>query len=170
MNKIKLAIIGAGSSYTPELLEKLSEMRDTLPVSEICLMDIDPRRLEIMYGFSQRFMENIGYEVHFSMTTDRVEAIKMADFVITQIRVGLNAARIQDEKIPLKYGLLGQETTGAGGFAKALRTIPAMLEIARDVERYNPEAWIINYTNPTGLVAEAVTKYTIAKIAALCGG
>ena len=170
MNNIKLAIIGAGSSYTPELLEKLFELRDTLPVSDICLMDIDTHRLEIMHGFSQRFMQNFGYDIHFSTTTDRVEAIKMADFVITQIRVGLNAARIQDEKIPLKYGLLGQETTGAGGFAKALRTIPAMLEIARDVETYNPDAWIINYTNPTGLVAEAVTKYTKAKIAALCGG
>ncbi len=170
MNNIKLAIIGAGSSYTPELLEKLGEMRQTLPVSDICLMDIDPRRLEIMHGFSQRYMRHIGYAVNFTATLDRVEAIKMADFVITQIRVGGNAARVQDEKIPLRYGLIGQETTGAGGFAKALRTIPAMLDIARDVEKYNPAAWIINYTNPTGIVAEAVTRHTRAKMAALCGG
>jgi 6-phospho-beta-glucosidase len=170
MKNIKLAIIGAGSSYTPELLEKLGKMRDLLPVSDICLMDIDTRRLEIIDGFCRRFMDNIDYNIHFSTTTDRVEAIQMADFVITQIRVGLNAARVQDEKIPLKYGLIGQETTGAGGFAKALRTVPVMLEIARDVERHNPGAWIINYTNPTGIVAEAVTRYTHAKIAALCGG
>lgn len=170
MKKLKLAIIGAGSSYTPELLEKLGEMRDALPVSEICLMDIDPRRLEIMKNFSRRFMDNIHYDIHLSATTDRVEAVRMADFVITQIRVGLNAARVQDEKIPLKYGLVGQETTGAGGFAKALRTVPAMLDIARDVEKYNPAAWIINYTNPTGIIAEAVTRYTHAKIAALCAG
>jgi 6-phospho-beta-glucosidase len=170
MSKLKLAIIGAGSSYTPELLEKLGEMRDSLPVGEICLMDIDPRRLEIMDGFCRRFMKNIGYDIRFSTTMDRADAVRDADFVITQIRVGGNAARIQDEKIPLKYSLLGQETTGAGGFAKALRTIPAMLDIARDVERLNPDAWIINYTNPTGMVAEAVTRYTGAKMAALCGG
>ena len=83
MKQIKLAIIGAGSSYTPELLEKLGELRECLPVSDICLMDIDPRRLEIIYGFSQRFMKNIEYEIHFSATTDWAEAIKMADFVIT---------------------------------------------------------------------------------------
>ena len=167
---MKLAIIGAGSSYTPELLEKLGEMRTILPVSELCLMDIDAKRLEILEGYSRRFLKNIHYDVTLTKTLDRIEAISGADFVITQIRVGLNAARVQDEKIPLKYGLIGQETTGAGGFANALRTVPAMLEIARDVEKYNPDAWIINYTNPTGIVAEAITKHTRAKIAALCAG
>jgi 6-phospho-beta-glucosidase len=167
---IKLTIIGAGSSYTPELLEMLGIMRDTLPLGGITLMDIDPERLRIMHGFTGRFLKNIGYDVEIRKTTDRVEAIRGADFIITQIRVGGNAARINDEKIPLKYGLLGQETTGAGGFAKALRTIPVMVDIARDVEKYNPDAWIVNYTNPTGIVAEAVTKHTKAHFAALCGG
>ena len=100
MKKIRLAIIGAGSSYTPELFEKLGKMKDILPVSEICLMDIDTQRLEIMAGFCRRFMDNIDYHVPISTTTDRSEAIRMADFVITQIRVGLNVARVQDEKIP----------------------------------------------------------------------
>lgn len=167
---IKLTIIGAGSSYTPELLEMLGIMRNDLPLEKITLMDIDPERLRIMYGFTGRFLNNIGYDVELVSTMDRVEAITGADFIVTQIRVGGNAARINDEKIPLKYGLIGQETTGAGGFAKALRTIPKMLDIARDVEKYNPMAWVINYTNPTGIVAEAVDKHTKARFAALCGG
>jgi 6-phospho-beta-glucosidase len=167
---IHLTIIGAGSSYTPELLEMLGIMREDIPLQRITLMDIDAERLRIMRGFTTRFLKNIAYDVPVSSTGDRVEAITGADFIVTQIRVGGNAARINDEKIPLKYGLIGQETTGAGGFAKALRTIPKMLEIARDVEKYNPMAWIINYTNPTGIVAEAVTKHTKAKFAALCGG
>jgi 6-phospho-beta-glucosidase len=167
---INLTIIGAGSSYTPELLEMLGIMRQDIPLKRIMLMDIDAERLRIMLGFTGRFLKNIGYDVEVKSTQDRVEAITGADFIVTQIRVGGNAARINDEKIPLKYGLLGQETTGAGGFAKALRTIPKMLEIARDVEKYNPTAWVINYTNPTGIVAEAVDKYTKAKFAALCGG
>lgn len=167
---IRLTIIGAGSSYTPELLEMLGIMRDTIPLEQITLMDIDAERLRIMHGFTSRFLKNIGYTVPVTQTTDRVEAITGADFIVTQIRMGGNAARIHDEKIPLKYGLLGQETTGAGGFAKALRTIPAMLEIARDVGKHNPSAWIVNYTNPTGIVAEAVAKHTKAKFAALCGG
>jgi 6-phospho-beta-glucosidase len=167
---VNLTIIGAGSSYTPELLEMLGIMRADLPLAKITLMDIDAERLRIMKGFTQRFLKNIAYDVEVKSTLDRVEAITGADFIVTQIRVGGNAARVNDEKIPLKYGLLGQETTGAGGFAKALRTIPKMLDIARDVEKYNPNAWVINYTNPTGIVAEAVDKYTKAKFAALCGG
>lgn len=167
---IRVAIIGAGSSYTPELLEMMGQMRDRLWIAQLKLQDIDARRLSIMEGFTRRFLKHMGLEVEVITTLEREEAVKDVDFVITQIRVGGNQARILDEKIPLKYGLLGQETTGAGGFAKALRTIPAMLDIARDVQRVNPKAWIINYTNPTGIVAEAVTRYTGARIIALCGG
>ncbi len=171
MNKaIRLTLIGAGSSYTPELLEALGAMRTTLPLARLTLMDIDSERLRIMHGFTERFLRGIGYDVEVVKTLDRVEAIEGADFIVTQIRVGGNAARIHDERIPMKYGLLGQETTGAGGFAKALRTIPAMLDIARDVEKHNPNAWVVNYSNPTGIIAEAVGKHTGVKFAALCGG
>jgi 6-phospho-beta-glucosidase len=170
MTDLKIAIIGAGSPYTPELIEGLARLKDELPVREIALMDVDERRLEIMLGFCRRFAEHLGLKVVFKATTDRREAILGAEFINAQIRVGGNAARVLDEKIPLKYGVIGQETTGAGGFMKALRTIPVMLDIARDVENYSSDAWIINYTNPTGLVAEAVSKYTGAKIAGLCAG
>ncbi|MGQ9501661.1 MAG: 6-phospho-beta-glucosidase [Anaerolineae bacterium] len=170
MNAIKIAIIGAGSSYTPELVEGLVKEQASLPIEEIVLHDIDVQRLEIMAGFCRRFLKHLGSTIRITPTTDRRAAIEGARFIDVQIRVGGNAQRVLDEQIPLKYGLVGQETTGAGGMMKALRTIPVMLDIALEVERYNPEAWIINYTNPTGLVTEAVTKYTRAKIAGLCSG
>ncbi|MGC8878922.1 MAG: 6-phospho-beta-glucosidase [Anaerolineae bacterium] len=170
MHTIKIAIIGAGSSYTPELIEGLVKEQASLPVEEIVLYDIDAQRLEIMSGFCRRFLKHLGSAIHITATTDRRAAIESARFIDVQIRVGGNAQRVLDEKIPLKYGLVGQETTGAGGMMKALRTIPVMLDIALEVERYNPDAWIINYTNPTGLVTEAVTKYTRARIAGLCSG
>jgi 6-phospho-beta-glucosidase len=171
MNRpIKVSIIGAGSVYTPELLEMMGKLRDKINIQELRLMDINDERLEIMYGFTDRFLKNINYKLDLKKTIDRIEAVTGVDFIITQIRVGGNAARVFDEKIPLKYGMLGQETTGAGGFAKALRTIPVMIDIAKDVAKYNPSAWIINYTNPTGIVAEAVTKYTNANFVSLCGG
>ena len=170
LKPVRSAIIGAGSCYTPELLDMMGKMRDEIRVSGLCLCDIDAQRLAIMEQFTRRFLANLGLDTAVSATMDRREAIEGVDVVVTQIRVGGNRARVQDEKIPLKYGLLGQETTGAGGFAKALRTIPVMLDIARDVEEINPKAWIINYTNPTGIVAEAVTRYTGARFIALCGG
>jgi 6-phospho-beta-glucosidase len=170
MEKMKFAIIGAGSSYTPELIEGLVKEKANLPVDEIAFNDIDEQRLEIMTGFCRRYLKHLGHDIRITPTTDRREAIEGARFIDVQIRVGGNAQRVLDEKIPLKYGIVGQETTGPGGMLKAFRTIPIMLEIARDVERYSPDAWIINYTNPTGLVTEAVTKYTRADIAGLCSG
>ncbi len=167
---MKIAIIGAGSSYTPEILEGLASLRERLPVRQIHLMDLDPARLEVMTGFCRRFAARLGFEVEWLSSTDRRAAIEGARFVLTQIRVGGNAARVLDEKIPLRHGFIGQETTGPGGLFKALRTIPAMLEIARDVEALNPEAWIVNYSNPTGLVTEAVSRCTRARIAGLCSG
>jgi len=167
---MKITIIGAGSSYTPELVLKLSEMRDKLPVSEIALMDIDQSRLDIMHGFCKRYAEGLNYFVEFTKTLDKRRAVEGADFIVTQIRVGGNKARVSDEKIPISYGLIGQETTGAGGFMKALRTIPAIVDIAKCVEELSPGAWIINYTNPTGIIAESVYKTTKAKIAGLCAG
>jgi 6-phospho-beta-glucosidase len=170
MENLKIGIIGAGSSYTPELIEKLAEIKAELPIREIAFMDTDAKRLEIMTAFCRRFAANLDYDVKITSTTSRQEAIEGADFVDVQIRVGGNSARVTDEKIPMKYGLIGQETTGIGGFMNAMRTIPAMLEIAHDVEKYSPDAWIVNYTNPTGLVAEAVNKYSKARIAGLCAG
>ena len=167
---MKFAIVGVGSSYTPELLEEMANRKETLPVKEIVLYDIDERRLQIMEGFCKRFAARLGLEVSIRSTLELDDALYGADFVDTQIRVGGNAQRVVDEKIPLKYGLVGQETTGAGGMMKAFRTIPVMLNVARHMEQQSPDGWIINYTNPTGLVTEAVTRYTKANIAGFCSG
>jgi 6-phospho-beta-glucosidase len=165
---VKITIIGAGSSYTPEIIEGLANRKASLPVEEVVLVDIDEKRLEIMAGFCRRFLKHLGHDIRIETTTDRRAAMAGARFVIVQIRVGGNIQRVQDEKIPLKYGIIGQETTGPGGMFKAFRTIPVMLDIARDVAAVNP--WMVNYTNPTGLVTEAVTKYTHTHIAGLCSG
>lgn len=167
---MKFTIIGAGSSYTPELLEEMCIRRETLPVKEIVLMDVNEKRLDIMTGFCKRFAAKRGLHVPIRSTLSLDDALEGADFVDTQIRVGGNEQRVIDEKIPLKYGLVGQETTGAGGMMKAFRTIPVMLDLAQRMEKLSPNGWIINYTNPTGLVTEAVTRYTKANIAGFCSG
>jgi 6-phospho-beta-glucosidase len=170
MGTFKLAIVGAGSSYTPELLEELAARRESLQAGEIVLHDIDEKRLEIMAAFCRRYTRRLGLGLQITHTTSLERALYGADFVDTQIRVGGNEQRIQDEKIPLRYGLVGQETTGAGGMMKAMRTIPVMLEVARVMEKQSPGGWIINYTNPTGLVTEALTRVTRARIAGFCSG
>jgi 6-phospho-beta-glucosidase len=167
---MKISIIGAGSSYTPELFERLAQMRSQLPVTDITLMDIDSYRLGAVKAFCERFARHLGMDVRIGSTTDLDEAVSGSTFVNTQIRVGGNACRVNDEKIPLSMGLLGQETTGAGGFMKALRTIPAMLKIADSIEKNAPDAWMINYTNPTGIVSQAIHDNTQIKCAALCYG
>lgn len=168
---MKLTIVGAGSSYTPELLEEMINRRETLPVRELVLYDINEQRLDIMTGFCKRFAEKRGLDnVKIRSTMDLDDALEGADFVDTQIRVGGNKQRVLDEKIPLSHGLVGQETTGAGGMMKAFRTIPVMLNVARHMEKVAPDGWLINYTNPTGLVTEAVTRYTKANIAGFCSG
>lgn len=169
-DNFKLAIVGAGSSYTPELLEELANYKEKLPVKEVMLYDINEQRLEIMTGFCRRYANHLQLPVEVRSTTSLEKALEGADFVDTQIRVGGNRQRVKDEKIPLKYGLVGQETTGAGGMMKAFRTIPVMLEVARTMEKVSSQGWIVNYTNPTGLITEAVTKYTKAKIAGFCSG
>lgn len=170
MNELILSIIGAGSSYTPELVEGLVQRKDDLPVSKLIFMDIDTDRLEIIASFCRRFMRHLGHEIPIETTTNLAKAVANAKFIVTEIRVGGNRQRVLDEKIPLKYGVIGQETTGPGGMLKAFRTIPVMLELAREVEKSNPDAWLINYTNPTGLVTEALSNYSSAKIAGLCSG
>lgn len=167
---IKFTVVGAGSSYTPELIEELAQRQEQLSVKEIMLYDIDYKRLDIMTGFAKRFSHSLGFDVKISQTTDLKRALEGAQFVDTQIRVGGSAARVRDEKIPLSMGLVGQETTGAGGMMKAFRTIPVMLNIAQTMEEVCPAGWLINYTNPTGLITEAITRYTNAKIAGFCSG
>ena len=167
---MKLVIIGGGSSYTPELIDGLLQLDESFPLEEICLTDINPERLEIVRGLSQRMLTRSGKPIRLSATRDRKAALEGADFVNCLIRVGGMDARILDERIPLKYGLVGQETTGPGGMMKALRTIPPMLEIARDIETVCPDAWLINYTNPSGIIAEALGRYSQVKFISLCSG
>ena len=166
MKALKIAVVGGGSTYTPELIDGFVRYYDELPIREIYLQDIDAERLGVVGGLAQRMVAERGIPV--TLTTERAEALDGADFVLTQLRVGGMAARALDERIPLKYGVLGQETTGPGGFAKALRTVPVMLEIARDIERYAPGAWLINFTNPSGLVTQALLNYSNVRAIGLC--
>lgn len=158
---VKIVTIGGGSSYTPELMEGFIKRYEEMPIAEIWLVDIEAGRekLEIVGAMAQRMWDATEYEVKIHLTLDRREALKDADFVTTQFRVGLLDARIKDERIPLSYGLLGQETNGAGGMLKAFRTIPVILDIVEDMKELCPEAWLINFTNPSGMVTEAVIKH-----------
>jgi 6-phospho-beta-glucosidase len=154
---VKVAVVGGGSTYTPELVEGFVTRGDRLPVDELVLLDIDPERLGVVGALAERMMRRAGWQGQLRLTEDRTEAIDGADFVIVQLRVGGQAARYRDETIPLKYGCIGQETTGAGGFAKALRTVPVVLELAElTADRGASGAWFVDFTNPTGLVTQAL--------------
>jgi len=168
MQGLKICIIGGGSTYTPELIEGFIEKRFELPVSIITLMDVNETRLQVVGGLIERMLQEAGVQIKLQLTTCRKEALEGADYVISQIRVGGMACRIQDEKIPLQFGVVGQETTGPGGFAKALRTIPVMLDIARDMAEVAQDAWLINFTNPSGIITEALLKYTNVRVIGLC--
>lgn len=168
---LKVATIGGGSSYTPELIEGFIKRYDELPVSEIWLADVPEgkRKLEIVGSLAKRMVNKANVPISIHLTLNRQEALKNADFVTTQFRVGLLEARAKDERIPLKYGVLGQETNGPGGLFKGLRTIPVILDICREMESYCPDAWLINFTNPAGMVTEAVLRYSnIRKVVGLC--
>jgi 6-phospho-beta-glucosidase len=167
---MKLVITGGGSSYTPELVDGMLQHSATFPVSEICLTDINPARLEILKGLSQRMVARSGLKIKVTAATDRKQALEGAAFVNGLIRVGGMEARILDERIPLKHGVIGQETTGPGGMMKALRTIPPMLAIASEMVEVCPDAWLINYTNPSGIIAEALGKHSEVKFISLCSG
>ena len=158
---VKIVTIGGGSSYTPELMEGFIKRYDELPIREIWLVDIEDgkEKLEIVGAMAQRMWDASPYDVKVHLTLDRREALKDADFVTTQFRVGLLNARVKDERIPFSYGMLGQETNGAGGIFKAFRTIPVILSIVEDMKELCPDAWLINFTNPSGMVTEAVMKY-----------
>lgn len=171
MRGIKVVTIGGGSSYTPELVEGFIKRYDQLPVRELWLVDIPEgeEKLNIVGALAKRMVEKAGVPMDIHLTLDRREALKDADFVTTQIRVGLLDARVKDEKIPLKYGVIGQETNGPGGLFKGLRTIPVILDICRDIEELCPDAWLINFSNPAGMVTEAVLRYSnIEKAIGLC--
>lgn len=167
---LKIAVIGGGSSYTPELAEGLIKNYDTFPVSEIALVDIPEgaEKAEIICALLKRMFKRAALDVSVYFTLDRAMALRDADFVVSQFRVGGLNARISDERLPLKYGIIGQETTGPGGFANALRTIPVALEICHDIESFCPDAWLINFTNPSGIVTEAINKHSKVKCLGLC--
>lgn len=168
MRKLKFAVIGGGSTYTPELIEGLIDRKEQLNLDSLYLMDINERKLNIVGGLIRRMLEKNQMNTKLVLTQNLEEAIKDADYVVCQIRVGQLDARILDEKIPLKYDLLGQETTGAGGFMKALRTIPVIMDIVKTIEKLAPEAWLINFTNPSGIIAEAVLNHSNVKMIGLC--
>ncbi|MFV0380056.1 MAG: 6-phospho-beta-glucosidase [Anaerorhabdus sp.] len=159
---LKVATIGGGSSYTPELVEGFIKRFDRFPLDELWLVDIEEGRekVEIVGALAQRMFEKANLKTKVIITMDRRAAIKDADYVTTQFRVGFLDARKKDERIPNEFGLLGQETNGLGGMFKGLRTIPVILDIVKDVKELAPNAWIVNFTNPSGMVTQAVATYT----------
>ncbi|MCE0496111.1 6-phospho-beta-glucosidase [Vibrio salinus] len=171
MNKqLKIAVIGAGSSYTPELIEGLLKRKHELPVAELWLVDIEDglEKVTIIADLTRRMIQREGLEIRVEVTLDRKAALENADFICSQFRAGCLDGRIRDERISLKYGMIGQETNGLGGFANACRTIPVALDICREIEQLCPDAWLLNFTNPSGMVTEAILKHTNVKAVGLC--
>lgn len=158
---MKIAVIGGGSTYTPELVNGFLSSVDRLPLTELWLVDIDRERLDIVGGFAQRMVRVKGNPFKVVLSMDQRESIAGASYVITQLRVGMMPARRGDEYLGLRHGLIGQETTGIGGMAKAMRTIPVILNIAKDIRETAPRALLANFTNPAGLVTEALTRYAM---------
>lgn len=167
---LKIAVIGGGSSYTPEIVEGFIRNYDQMPVRELWLVDIEEgkHKLDIVGNLAKRMVKESGLPIDVHLTLNRREAIAGADFVTTQMRVGLLEARKRDEHIPITYGVIGQETTGPGGMMKALRTIPVILDICRDIEELAPNAWMLNFTNPAGIVTEAVARHSKVRSIGLC--
>jgi 6-phospho-beta-glucosidase len=154
---LKIAVVGGGSTYTPELVQGFATREDRLPVEELVLFDVDADRLEVVAGLAGRMLARAGWGGRLQQTGRREQAIDGADFVVVQLRVGGQAMRIVDESLPLEFGCVGQETTGPGGFAKALRTVPVVLELADEtVRRGAPGAWFVDFTNPVGIVTQAL--------------
>ncbi len=170
-NGLKIVTIGGGSSYTPELIEGFIKRYDTLPIRELWLVDIPEgkEKLNIVGGLAKRMVKEAGLPINIQLTLNREDALKDADFVTTQFRVGMLDARAKDERIPLKYDVIGQETNGPGGLFKGFRTIPVIIDIIKDMERLCPDAWLINFTNPAGMVTEAIYRHTNwKKVVGLC--
>lgn len=167
---LKIAIIGGGSTYTPEIIEGFLNRLDQLPIKELWLVDCEAgwEKAQVVADLARRMIRRAGDPFSLTLTLDRAAALRGADYVCTQFRVGLIPARINDERTALKYDMIGQETNGVGGFAKAQRTIPVILDICRQMEALCPEAWLINFTNPSGMVTEAVLKHSKIKVVGLC--
>ncbi len=165
---MKITVIGGGSSYTPELLDGLFSRLDSIPATEVWMMDKDESRLSINAAFARRMAEKHGNPFTVHATSDLREAVRDAKYVVTQIRAGQMQARINDEKLGLRHNIIGQETTGVGGFACALRTIPRILEVARTMEELAPKGFLINFTNPAGINTEAVLKHSAIRTVGLC--
>ena len=165
---MKVCVVGGGSTYTPELVEGLLSRREELGLRELHLVDVDERRLGVLGPLASRMSERVGGSVDVVWGTDRAAGITGATFVVSQLRVGGMAARERDEQLGRELGLVGQETVGVGGFANALRTIPVALEIAADIERLAPDATLLNFTNPAGLVTEALCRHTDVTTIGLC--
>ncbi|WP_042349933.1 6-phospho-beta-glucosidase [Bacillus massiliigorillae] len=168
---VKVVTIGGGSSYTPELVEGFIKRYHEFPISELWLVDIEEgkEKLEVVGNLAKRMIEKADMPITVHLSLNRREALVDADFVTTQMRIGQIEARILDEKIPLKYEVIGQETNGPGGLFKALRTIPVILDIVKDIEELCPNAWLVNFTNPAGMVTEAVLRYSnFKKVVGLC--
>ena len=154
---MKVAVIGGGSTYTPELIEGLAARRDRLPITELVLHDVDADRLGIVGGLARRMLQRMDWDGRLELGTDMDAAVDGASFVLVQLRVGGQQARLVDETLPHRFGTIGQETTGAGGLAKALRTVPLVLRIAELARRRaDPDAWIVDFTNPVGIVTQAL--------------
>ena len=171
MKGLKIVTIGGGSSYTPEIVEGFINRYKELPIRELWLVDIEAgkEKLAIIGSLARRMVQKAGVPIEIHTTLHRREALPNADFVTTQLRVGLLEARIKDERIPLSHGYIGQETNGAGGMFKALRTIPVLLDIDKDMAQLCPNAWLINFTNPSGIITEALFRYgKNKKVIGLC--
>lgn len=168
MKEINVAVIGSGSTYCPELVDGFIKARDSLKLKKISFMDIDERKRDIVGSLCVRMLNKAKMDTEVVFTDDLDVALQGADFVVTQIRVGKLHARYLDESIPRRYNLIGQETTGIGGFFKALRTIPVMQNICDKIEAICPDAWLINFTNPSGIITEFVLNHTNVKNIGLC--
>ena len=168
MKEINVTVIGSGSTYCPELVDGFLQRQDSLKLKRLVLMDIDERKRTIVGDLCVRMIRNAGIDCEVVMTDDLDDALQGADFVVTQIRVGKLHCRYLDEQIPVKYDLIGQETTGIGGFFKALRTIPVIGNICKKIEEICPDAWLINFTNPSGIVTDYVLNNTNVKCIGLC--
>ena len=153
---MKLVVIGGGSTYTPELIDGIIKRHHRLPISHIHLIDIEPTKLTIIAAFAKRMIKAAGLNIEIEFGTDLAAGVRGASFVVSQFRVGTQAARHRDELLGRKYQLVGQETVGVGGFAKALRTIPVALNVARTIVAEAPEAKLLNFTNPAGLITQAI--------------
>jgi 6-phospho-beta-glucosidase len=164
----KLTYIGGGSSYTPEFIDGFIQHESEVELKEFALHDIDEDRLNVVGGMVERMLRYKELDTKVSLNLQREAAVEGAEFVISAIRVGGMDARVRDEQLPLKYDVIGQETTGPGGTLKAWRTIPVALDIAKDLQKYAPKAWFLNFTNPSGIITETIIKHTDLNVVGLC--